>query len=103
MTDDRDVVGDDDEARTLAVHLLHDAVERGAPEARWMRGGFWRAFQVNYREINDLHKQMLRTSRTVEDAAPGVDEVLAFDLRATDAAASITRTASRSSASTRAS
>ena len=25
-----------------------------------MRGGFWRMFQVNYREINDLHKQMLR-------------------------------------------
>ena len=31
-----------------------------------MRGGFWRSFQVNYREINDLHKQMLRVSRKVE-------------------------------------
>ena len=35
------------------------------PEARWLRGGFWRNFQVKYREINDLHKQMLRTSRKV--------------------------------------
>ena len=32
----------------------------GRPEARWLRGGFWRNFQVKYREINDLHKQMLR-------------------------------------------
>ena len=28
-------------------------------------------FQVNYREINDLHKQMLRTSRKVEGLAAG--------------------------------
>src|SRR5262249_20102249 len=33
-----------------------------AAEARWLRGGFWRNFQVKYREVNDLHKQMLRTS-----------------------------------------
>ena len=31
-----------------------------------MRGGFWRSFQINYREINDLHKQMLRVSRKVD-------------------------------------
>ena len=37
----------------------------GRPEARWLRGGFWRNFQVKYREINDLHKQMLRTSAKV--------------------------------------
>jgi alpha-amylase len=54
------------QARMEFTQLLHDAVERNAPEARWMRGGFWRQFQVNYREINDLHKQMLRTSRKVE-------------------------------------
>ncbi len=53
------------EARREFTHLLHEAVEEGRPEARWMRGGFWRSFQVNYREINDLHKQMLRTSRAV--------------------------------------
>ncbi len=53
------------EARREFVRLHHDAVERGAPEARWMRGGFWRSFQINYREINDLHKQMLRVSRKV--------------------------------------
>lgn len=62
-------------ARREFVSLHHAAVERGAPEARWMRGGFWRQFQVNYREINDLHKQMLRTSRAVEAvAADGVHE-----------------------------
>jgi alpha-amylase len=54
------------EARREFVRLHHAAVARGAPEARWMRGGFWRQFQVNYREINDLHKQMLRTSHKVE-------------------------------------
>jgi alpha-amylase len=53
------------EARREFTHLLHEAVAEGRPEARWMRGGFWRAFQVNYREINDLHKQMLRTSDRV--------------------------------------
>jgi alpha-amylase len=46
-------------------HLLHDAVARHDPSARWLRGGFWRNFQVKYREINDLHKQMLRTSAKV--------------------------------------
>ena len=59
------------EARREFTQLLHDAVEQGKPEARWMRGGFWRAFQVNYREINDLHKQMLRTSRKVAAIEPG--------------------------------
>jgi len=45
--------------------LLHDAVAARRPDARWLRGGFWRNFQVKYREINDLHKQMLRTSNKV--------------------------------------
>ena len=54
------------EARREFTPLLHDGrVEQDKPEARWMRGGFWRIFQVNYREVNDLHKQMLRTSRKV--------------------------------------
>ncbi|HLX34795.1 MAG TPA: alpha-amylase/4-alpha-glucanotransferase domain-containing protein [Candidatus Limnocylindrales bacterium] len=34
-------------------------------------GGFWRDFQVRYREINDLHKQMLRTSAKVNRLDPG--------------------------------
>jgi alpha-amylase len=54
------------EARREFTKLLHDAVEEEKPEARWMRGGFWRSFQINYREINDLHKQMLRVSRKVD-------------------------------------
>ena len=60
------------EARREFTHLLHDAVEEGRPEARWMRGGFWRMFQINYREINDLHKQMLRASRKVDELGEGV-------------------------------
>ena len=49
------------------------AVADHRPEARWLRGGFWRNFQVKYREINDLHKQMLRTSAKVAamPAGPG--------------------------------
>jgi alpha-amylase len=29
---------------------------------RFLRGGLWRNFQARYREINDMHKQMLRAS-----------------------------------------
>ena len=45
----------------------------GRPEARWLRGAFWRNFQVKYREINDLHKQMLRTSDEGRRDAGGPD------------------------------
>jgi alpha-amylase len=41
------------------------AEREGSPEVRWLRGGFWRNFQVKYREINELHKQMLRASAKV--------------------------------------
>ncbi len=58
-----------DEGLAYSV-ALHRARDKGRPEARWMRGGFWRNFQVKYREINDLHKQMLRVSAKV-DAMPG--------------------------------
>ena len=57
-----------DEGLAYSV-ALHRARDKGRPEARWMRGGFWRNFQVKYREINDLHKQMLRVSSKV-DAMP---------------------------------
>jgi alpha-amylase len=48
---------------------VRTAEAEGAPWARWLRGGFWRNFQIKYREINDLHKQMLRASAAV-DAMP---------------------------------
>ena len=60
-----------DEGREFG-RLLRAAVKVGAPEARYLRGGFWRNFQVRYREINDLHKQMLRISAKV--AAMAADE-----------------------------
>ena len=55
----------------MFTKLLHDAVAEKRPDARWLRGGFWRNFQVKYREINDLHKQMLRTSRKVAAMTEG--------------------------------
>ncbi len=45
--------------------VLHRAQEEKRPEARWLRGASWRNFQVKYREINDLHKRMLRVSKAV--------------------------------------
>ncbi len=48
------------------VGLLERARERGDPAARFLRGGFWRNYMARYREINDLHKQMLRASEKVE-------------------------------------
>ena len=49
--------------------LIRRAVDEDLPERRFLRGGFWRNFQARYREINDLHKQMLRASAKV-DAMP---------------------------------
>jgi 4-alpha-glucanotransferase len=59
--------------------LLHDAVAGQRPEARWLRGGFWRNFQVKYREINDLHKQMLRASAKVAAMPEGPARIAATD------------------------
>ena len=66
------------ESRTFAA-VLHAAQAAGRPEARWLRGAFWRNFQIKYREINDLHKQMLRTSDKVEAMAAGPARDLALD------------------------
>ncbi|MEO8625871.1 MAG: alpha-amylase/4-alpha-glucanotransferase domain-containing protein, partial [Candidatus Limnocylindrales bacterium] len=51
--------------------LLKDAVEAGSPAARFLRGGMWRNFAARYREVNDLHKQMLRVSAAVDSMPPG--------------------------------
>jgi 4-alpha-glucanotransferase len=51
--------------------VLHRAQTEGRPEARWLRGAFWRNFQVKYREINDLHKRMLRVSAAVDRMPEG--------------------------------
>jgi hypothetical protein len=59
--------------------LLHRAQAGHLPEARYLRGGFWRNFQVKYREINDLHKQMLRTSEKVAAMPEGRAKVAATD------------------------
>ncbi len=61
------------------TELLHRAQAERRPEARWLRGAFWRNFQVKYREINDLHKQMLRVSSAVADMPEGPERELALD------------------------
>jgi alpha-amylase len=61
------------------TRTLERARAEGRPEARWLRGGFWRGFQVRYREINDLHKQMLRTSAKVAAMPPGPERDRATD------------------------
>ncbi len=67
-----------DESRVF-TDLLHRAEIAGAPEYRYLRGGFWRNFQVKYREINDLHKQMLRTSAKVAAMPQGPPRAAALD------------------------
>ena len=62
-----------DESREFS-RMLHAAVKADDPEARYLRGGFWRNFQVRYREINDLHKQMLRASAKVAALEARSDE-----------------------------
>jgi alpha-amylase len=46
-------------------HLLEEARAQQSPAARFLFGAIWRGFQARYREVNDLHKQMLRTSAAV--------------------------------------
>ena len=59
--------------------MLHAAQDAKSPEARYLRGGFWRNFQVKYTEINDLHKQMLRTSAKVAAMPAGAERRAAED------------------------
>ena len=56
--------------------LVDDAVDAGSPAVQFLRGAMWRNFQAKYREVNDLHKQMLRVSAAVEamPAGPARDE-----------------------------
>ncbi len=57
-------------AEGIAYEQALERAERDAsPEVRWLRGGFWRNFQVKYREVNELHKQMLRASAKVDGLA----------------------------------
>ncbi len=66
------------DANTFA-RVLADAIETSSPSLPFLRGGLWRNFQARYREINDLHKQMLRVSAGVEAMAPGALRERALD------------------------
>jgi 4-alpha-glucanotransferase len=61
------------------VDLLETARARNDPAARFLRGGFWRNYAARYREINELHKQMLRVSDKVATMAPGPERDRALD------------------------
>jgi hypothetical protein len=67
-----------DEGRAFHETLERDRAE-GRPEARWLRGASWRNFQVKYREINDLHKRMLRVSDKVAALPDGPARQAAHD------------------------
>jgi len=67
-----------DEQPTFHKALEH-AEHAKLPEARFMRGALWRNFQARYREVNDLHKQMLRTSEEVAAMPAGPSRDLALD------------------------
>lgn len=59
--------------------LISEARSANDPVLPFLRGATWRAFQTRYREANDLHKQMLRTSRRVHTMADGPDRERALD------------------------
>jgi alpha-amylase len=61
------------------TQLLETARERGDPAARYLRGGFWRNYAARYREINELHKQMLRVSEAVAAMPEGTTASRALD------------------------
>ena len=53
------------------VRLLERARDHGLPDALFLRGGCWRNYAARYREINELHKQMLRASTKVDTMPDG--------------------------------
>jgi hypothetical protein len=67
-----------DEANVF-TSLVKESFAGSLPQKRYLRGGFWRNFQVRYREINDLHKQMLRVSAKVTAMPAGPEKDSAVD------------------------
>jgi 4-alpha-glucanotransferase len=59
--------------------LLAAARDEQSVAARFLRGGMWRNFQARYREVNDLHKQMLRVSQAVAEMPAGELQQRALD------------------------
>ncbi len=67
-----------EESRAFTETFERDRAE-GRPEVRWMRGASWRNFQVKYREVNDIHKRMLRVSARVAALPASPAQALALD------------------------
>ncbi|CAN5703677.1 DUF1926 domain-containing protein [soil metagenome] len=67
-------------AQAIVFHgLVEEAETNGSPAARFLSGAMWRNFQARYREVNDLHKQMLAVSAAVEAMAPGTERERALE------------------------
>lgn len=59
-----------DDARAFHAALTA-ADDNGDPSFPFLKGAMWRNFLSRYREINDMHKQMLRASAAVDAMPPG--------------------------------
>jgi 4-alpha-glucanotransferase len=67
-------------AEAVEFHrLMAEAEAAGSVASRFLKGAMWRNFQARYREVNDLHKQMLRASSAVDAMAPGPERERALD------------------------
>ena len=67
-------------AEALQFHRLLAAAEADeSPAGRFLKGAMWRNFQARYREVNELHKQMLRVSALVEAMPPREERQRALD------------------------
>jgi len=62
------------------VRIKHQLEEEGRRDIlRFIRGGFWRSFQVKYDEVNTMHKKMLWVSAKVHTMPQGEARAEALD------------------------
>lgn len=61
-------------------HRFFDRLDHGAaPEARFVRGGFWRNFLAKYPESNLMHKRMLAVRERINGGAGAAEHAAALD------------------------
>ena len=62
------------------VRIKHQLEQEGREDIlRFIKGGFWRSFQVKYEEVNTMHKKMLWVSAKVHSMPPGEAKEGALD------------------------
>ena len=67
------------DARAFHAVLADASANDGAESLPFLRGALWRNFLARYREINDMHKQMLRASAVVDAMPAGAARDAALD------------------------